>query len=120
LSIRARGDATGATAAPLRGRDGRAIAEGRRACCEASSPAPPISEARRAKAVVAMFDEPDSARDVSADSAAWFFVKRQVGEPADGDDIVKVRKLINGGDKGLEEVKKYYETAKTFPGLGTK
>jgi putative chitinase len=52
----------------------------------------------------------------AADSAAHFFVASGCPAPADRDDIATVRRIINGGDKGLEEVRDLYREAKQVLG----
>jgi len=41
----------------------------------------------------------------AAESAAWYWLERNVNKPADVDDVVAVTKLINGGTLGLDERK---------------
>jgi predicted chitinase len=43
----------------------------------------------------------------ACDSAGWFWHTRKLNELADEDNVTKVTKKINGGDKGLKERTKY-------------
>jgi predicted chitinase len=43
----------------------------------------------------------------ACDSAGWFWHGRKLNELADEDNVTKVTKKINGGDKGLKERTKY-------------
>jgi len=44
-------------------------------------------------------------------SACWFWQTNNINEWADKGNIVKVTKIINGGENGLEDRKKHYEHA---------
>ena len=48
----------------------------------------------------------------AAESAAWYWLERNINKPADEDDVVMVTKLINGGTLGLNERKRLLEIAK--------
>jgi len=48
----------------------------------------------------------------AAESAAWYWLQRDINKPADEDDVVMVTKLINGGTLGLDERRKLLEIAK--------
>ncbi|MBE8725812.1 hypothetical protein [Flavobacterium hungaricum] len=43
----------------------------------------------------------------ACDSAGWFWDRKDLNKFADEDNVTKVTKIINGGDKGLTERKKY-------------
>lgn len=46
------------------------------------------------------------------ESACWFWNRNKLNAVADADDIVKMTKIINGGDIGLADRKSRYEAAK--------
>lgn len=46
------------------------------------------------------------------ESACWFWNRNRLNAVADADDIVKMTKIINGGDIGLADRKSRYEAAK--------
>ena len=48
----------------------------------------------------------------AAESAAWYWLERDINKPADEDEVVTVTKLINGGTLGLDERKQLLEIAK--------
>ena len=48
----------------------------------------------------------------AAESAAWYWLERDINKPADSDDVVTVTKLINGGTLGLDERKHLLVIAK--------
>ena len=52
----------------------------------------------------------------AARSAAWFFQENGCNETADGDDVIKTTKIINGGTIGLEERTELYNKAKSVLG----
>ena len=58
--------------------------------------------------------DPDLLSEVegAAESAAWYWLERDINKPADEDDVVMVTKLINGGTLGLDERKHLLEIAK--------
>lgn len=45
-------------------------------------------------------------------SAAWFWQSRNINGPADRDDLVAVRKLVNGGTNGIDDCRARLEKAK--------
>ena len=49
----------------------------------------------------------------AAESAAWYWLERNINKPADEDDVVMVTKLINGGTLGLNERKHLLGIAKS-------
>ncbi len=57
-----------------------------------------------------------TAREMAAGSACWFWSTRKIGPVADADQIAEVRRLVNGGVIGLEEVIALYGTAKAHLG----
>jgi len=46
------------------------------------------------------------------ESACWFWNAKKLNDVADADDIVRMTKIINGGDIGLADRKSRYEAAK--------
>jgi predicted chitinase len=48
------------------------------------------------------------------DSSGWFWDSRKINNVADSDNVTAVTKLINGGDRGLSERKKYTSDLKTI------
>jgi putative chitinase len=50
------------------------------------------------------------------ESACWFWSTRKLNAVADADDIVRMTKIINGGDIGLADRKARYTKAKTILG----
>ncbi|MBC7801134.1 MAG: glycoside hydrolase family 19 protein [Gemmatimonadaceae bacterium] len=50
-------------------------------------------------------------RDGAADSAAFYWATRHCNPPADRRDIVACRRIVNGGEIGLPEVRRFYATA---------
>ena len=48
----------------------------------------------------------------AAESAAWYWLERDINKPADSDDVVTVTKLINGGTLGLDERRQLLVIAK--------
>ncbi|MCX7109916.1 MAG: glycoside hydrolase family 19 protein [Proteobacteria bacterium] len=58
--------------------------------------------------------DPDflSTPEGAAESAAWYWLERNINKPADADDVVEVTKLINGGTLGLDERKALLVKAK--------
>lgn len=50
--------------------------------------------------------------DVGARVASWFWSDRGIGPLADADDLVAVTKRINGGTHGLDDRRRYLQTAK--------
>ncbi len=51
---------------------------------------------------------------LAVDVACWFWIKHRLNEAADSDNIVKITKIINGGENGLEDRKKRLIRAKFF------
>jgi putative chitinase len=47
--------------------------------------------------------------DGALESACWFWNSRNINAACDSNDIVKMSKLVNGGDIGLADRKKHYE-----------
>lgn len=72
---------------------------------------------RSAEEALALLSEPATRDAAGADAACWFFTSRRIGPVAEADDIAEARRLINGGDKGLEEVTALYARAKAHLGV---
>lgn len=51
---------------------------------------------------------------LAVDCAGWFWETHNLNDLADQDDVIKVTKVINGGDNGLEDRKAYLARAKWF------
>lgn len=49
--------------------------------------------------------------DVGARAAAWFWADRRIGALADANDLEGVTRKINGGTHGLEDRRRYLQTA---------
>ncbi len=47
--------------------------------------------------------------DGALESACWYWNNRKINAACDSNDIVKMSKLVNGGDIGLADRKKHYE-----------
>lgn len=54
--------------------------------------------------------------DVGARVAAWFWADRGIGPLADADDLVAVTKRINGGVHGIDDRRRYLNTARQVLG----
>lgn len=48
------------------------------------------------------------------ESACWFWAKNRLNPVADADDIVRMSRIINGGDIGLEDRRARFERAKSI------
>lgn len=60
-----------------------------------------------------LIEQPDllTDPDVGARAAAWYWTDRQIGPLADANDIEAVTRKINGGTHGLEDRRRYLQTA---------
>ncbi|MDB5706248.1 MAG: hypothetical protein JWN66_3364 [Sphingomonas bacterium] len=70
--------------------------------------------AREAESGVPLLTMPDLAADpgMSVRLACLFWTSRAINAAADADDLVKVRKLVNGGTNGLDDAKIHLARAK--------
>lgn len=70
--------------------------------------------ARAAETGVALVDHPELASDPksSVQIAALYWTARRINDDADRDDIVAVRKKVNGGTVGIEDAKVFLARAK--------
>jgi putative chitinase len=70
--------------------------------------------AREAEAGVPLLTVPDLAADagLSVRLACLYWTSRKINAAADADDLVKVRKLVNGGSHGLDDAKIHLARAK--------
>mgnify|MGYP000028097370 FL=1 len=60
-----------------------------------------------------LIEQPDllTDPDVGARAAAWYWTDRQIGPLADANDIEAVTRKINGGTHGLDDRRRYLQTA---------
>ena len=60
-----------------------------------------------------LIEQPDllTDPDVGARAAAWYWTDRKIGPLADANDIEAVTRKINGGTHGLEDRRRYLQTA---------
>lgn len=78
---------------------------------------------RGAELKLPLEEKPDMARQAPTafTTAVAYWTARKVNRPADDDDIVEVRRLINGGKNGLAEARVWLVRAKrAFPGPNEK
>jgi putative chitinase len=70
--------------------------------------------AREAETDVPLLTMPDLAADpgLSVRLACLYWTSRKINAAADADDLVKVRKLVNGGSNGLDDAKVHLARAK--------
>lgn len=70
--------------------------------------------AREAEAEVPLLTVPDLAADpgLSVRLACLYWSSRKINAASDADDLVKVRKLVNGGSNGLDDAKIHLARAK--------
>jgi putative chitinase len=70
--------------------------------------------AREAETDVPLLTMPDLAADpgMSVRLACLYWTSRKINAAADADDLVKVRKLVNGGSNGLDDAKVHLARAK--------
>ncbi|MCP4636593.1 MAG: glycoside hydrolase family 19 protein [Methyloversatilis sp.] len=60
-----------------------------------------------------LIEQPDllTDPDVGARAAAWYWTDRKIGPLADANDIEAVTRRINGGSHGLDDRRRYLQTA---------
>ncbi|XP_076042841.1 glycosyl hydrolase family 19 domain-containing protein HI_1415-like [Oratosquilla oratoria] len=67
--------------------------------------------------VVANPDLVASDANLAVEVAGWYWNSRNINKAADADDVEKVTKLVNGGDKGLKKRKEYLARAMIALGI---
>jgi putative chitinase len=69
---------------------------------------------REAETAIPLVTNPELASDpaTSVKIACLYWVARSINTAADADDIVKVRKMVNGGSHGIDDARIYLKRAK--------
>ena len=71
-------------------------------------------QARAAETGLPLVAQPETVSDpkTSVQIAALYWTSRKINDAADADNVMKVRKLVNGGTHGIEDTKIYLARAK--------